>query len=133
MPIPIRRDGICRFRPKTLHGRFVPCKVTLPISDRHTQHPLCAVRSSPGFWAGSTNFLAQLSCWSYVEAMSGEPDIYDLARQVAVLEERMNTSFERLRADIAQRDVEAAKRETRMLLVIAGMLGLAVAVIGFLI
>ncbi len=78
--------------------------------------------------------------------MSGEPDIYDLARQAAVSQERMNTmqadlsatlerfrvDLERFRVDMAQRDVEAAKRETRMLLAIAGMLGLAVAVIGFL-
>ncbi len=72
--------------------------------------------------------------------MSGAPDINYLARQVAVLEERMNTmqadlsaTLERFLVDMATRDVEAAKRETRMLLAIAGMLGLAVAVIGFLI
>ena len=35
-----------------------------------------------------------------------EPNIHDLARQVAVLEERMNTSYERLRADMAKRDRE---------------------------
>ena len=35
-----------------------------------------------------------------------EPTIYDLARQVAVLEEWMNTSYERLRADMARRDRE---------------------------
>ena len=32
---------------------------------------------------------------------------------------------------MAQRDTEAAKRETRMLLAIAGMIGLAVAILGF--
>jgi len=37
----------------------------------------------------------------------------------------MNTSYERLRADMAQRDVEAGKRENRLILVILG--GIAVA------
>ncbi len=61
--------------------------------------------------------------------MSGEWDIHDLARQVAVQEERMNTrqaeyesALHRLRADMtrltdeaarsaAKRDVEAARRD----------------------
>ncbi len=44
--------------------------------------------------------------------MSDDPDIHDLARQVAVLEERMNTkqaeyesALDRLRADMARRDL----------------------------
>ncbi len=45
----------------------------------------------------------------------------------------LSATLERFRVDMATRDVEAAKRETRMLLAIAGMLGLAVAVVGFLI
>ncbi len=57
--------------------------------------------------------------------MSEAPDNHELARRIAVLEERMNTSYERLRADMAA-------RETRMLLAIAGMLGLAVAILGFI-
>ncbi len=86
--------------------------------------------------------------------MNGMPDHHDLARQLAVLEERMNTMYadytaahERLRADLAKRDaerdaeaakrdveaanrdVEAAKRETRLLLAIGGMIALAVAII----
>ncbi len=65
--------------------------------------------------------------------MGEAPDNHDLARRLAVLEERMNTkaaetesALDRLRADMA-------KRETRMLLAIAGMIGLAVAVLGVLI
>ncbi len=72
--------------------------------------------------------------------MGEAPDNHDLARRLAVLEERMNTkaaetesALDRLRADMAARDTDAAKRETRMLLAIAGMIGLAVAVLGVLI
>lgn len=43
------------------------------------------------------------------------------------------SALDRLRADMAARDTDAVKRETRMLLAIAGMIGLAVAVLGFLI
>ena len=72
--------------------------------------------------------------------MNDAPDIHDLARQVAVLEERMKTMDERydkgwalLREDMAKRDAEAAKRETRMLLAVAAIIGLGVAIIGFLV
>ncbi len=51
-------------------------------------------------------------------------DRHEFTRQLAVLEERMNTSYERLRAELAA-------RETRMLLLIAGMFGLAVAIFGY--
>ena len=70
--------------------------------------------------------------------MSGTPSAEDLTRQLAVLEERMKTMDERydkgwalLREDMAKRDAEAAKRETRMLLAIAAMIGLGIAVLGF--
>ncbi len=50
--------------------------------------------------------------------MSEAPDTHALARQVAVLKERMNTMDERydkgwalLREDMAKRDAEAAKRD----------------------
>lgn len=50
--------------------------------------------------------------------MSEAPDTHQLARQLAVLEERMSTMDERydkgwalLREDMAKRDAEAAKRE----------------------
>ena len=87
----------------------------------------------------------------YIGRMS-TPDNHSIARQLAVLEERMNTQqadyrtgWEAIRTDmaglkaditkrdtdirtdIAQRDTGAAQRETRMLLAIAGMIGLAVA------
>lgn len=72
--------------------------------------------------------------------MSDLPDNHELARQVAVLEERMKTMDERydkgwalLREDMAKRDAEAAKRETRMLLAVAAIIGLGVAIIGFLV
>lgn len=72
--------------------------------------------------------------------MSGELDIHEINRKLAVLEERMNTmqadlsaTLERFRADMAKRETEGARRETRMLLVMAAMIGLAVAIIGFLV
>ncbi len=63
--------------------------------------------------------------------MDDRPDPYHaFDKRLAVLEERMKTlkaenetAFERLRSDIAT-------RETRMLLAIAGMIGLAVAILG---
>ncbi len=58
--------------------------------------------------------------------MSGDSDVNDLARQVAVLEERMNTSYERLRADIAQRDKDNMRWHIGLWLA-------AVVVLGFLI
>lgn len=90
-----------------------------------------------------------------LRGMSDEPDNHELARQIAVLEERMNThqaehesALDRLRADIradmgrlsegmARRDTEAAKRETRLIVTIAGLMigisGLAVAFLAFLV
>jgi len=83
-------------------------------------------------------------------APQAEPD-RELDRKLAVLEERMNTmqaqyegALDRLRADIArdiarqgemiaQRDAETARRELRITLTILGAVGLAVAILGFLI
>lgn len=53
--------------------------------------------------------------------MSDQPDIHRIARQMAVLEERMETTLaktesaiDRLRADMARRDAEMAKRDAEM-------------------
>jgi len=87
-----------------------------------------------------------------------EPTNHELAREIAVLEERMNTkhaeyataaerltgetrsAIDRLRTDMAQRDVnmaqrdvEAGKRENRLMLVILGGIAVATAVLGVLI
>ena len=43
------------------------------------------------------------------------------------------SALDRLRADMASRETEGAKRETRMLLAMAAMIGLAVAIIGFMV
>jgi len=64
----------------------------------------------------------------------------ELEAKVAASEERMETrqaryegALDRLRADLAkrdgERDAEFARRETRMLLAIAGMFGLAVTIL----
>ena len=78
--------------------------------------------------------------WPYFGGMSEAPDNHQVARQLAVLEERMNTmqadlsaTLERFRADMAKRETEGARRETRMLLAMAAMIGLAVTIIGFLV
>jgi len=71
----------------------------------------------------------------------------DADRKLAVLEDRMNTmkaqsesAIDRLRVDIArqgesiaQRDAETARRESRIVLTVVGAVGLAVAILGFLI
>ena len=65
--------------------------------------------------------------------MSEAPDNHELARQVAILEERMNTMQADLSAALERFRADMAARETRMLLAIAGMIGLAVAIIGFMV
>ncbi len=80
-----------------------------------------------------------------------EPTNHELSERIAVLEERMNTSYERLRADMAswktdmatdmaRRDTEMAdwkidmaKRENRQLLTILGGLAVATTILGVLI
>jgi len=71
--------------------------------------------------------------------MGEDLEIHGLARQLAVLEERMETMSERydkgwalLREDIAKRDAEAARRETRLILAMAGMIAAGVALIALL-
>lgn len=66
--------------------------------------------------------------------MSGQSD---LAAKVAVLEERMNTKqaeyktdIAMLAADNARLETEIAKRDTRQLMAIAAMIGIATAIIG---
>lgn len=80
-----------------------------------------------------------------------DPSINDLARELAALGERMNTKqaeyktdiatlagatesgMERLRADMARRDADASKRETRIVLAVFAIVALATAILGFLI
>ena len=89
--------------------------------------------------------------WPHFAGMSEAPVNRELARQLAVLEERMERTEDRLQGALdrfravmarlsegmARRDTEAAKRETRLIVTIAGLMigigGLAVALLGFLI
>ncbi len=82
--------------------------------------------------------------------MRDAPDTYKLARQITVLEERMETrkaefatefatfresfatEFAEMREDNAKFYAEAAKRETRMLLAFAAMLAVGLTVHSFL-
>jgi len=59
-------------------------------------------------------------------------DPVELNERVARLEERMKTMQAEYRTDIARLAEDMAKRETRTLLAIAGMIGLAVTILGFL-
>ncbi len=49
------------------------------------------------------------------------PILHGLERQLAVLEERMNTKHQEYKTDIANLATDAAKRETRQFLVNAGL------------
>lgn len=59
--------------------------------------------------------------------------ITELARQVAALEERMNTKQAEYKTDIARLAEENAKRETRIILAVFGAVALGTAILGFLI
>lgn len=62
-----------------------------------------------------------------------EPTVHDLAKQHAVLGERMNTKQAEYKTDISRLAEDMAKRETRFLLAVFGMVALATAILGFLI
>lgn len=71
---------------------------------------------------------------------SGQPSVEELARQIAMLEERMKTMDERhdkgwifLRGDMVRRDAESAKRELPMLLAVADLVSFGVMIPGILI
>ncbi|MCY4227708.1 MAG: hypothetical protein OXF20_08465 [Gammaproteobacteria bacterium] len=55
-----------------------------------------------------------------------EEQNHELSERISVLEEKMNTSYERLRADMA-------KRENRLIITILGGLAVATTVLGLLI
>ncbi len=57
----------------------------------------------------------------------------DMQREIAVLEERMNTSYERLLADMARRDPEMAKRDKDNLRWQIGLWVAAVVILGVII
>ena len=76
--------------------------------------------------------------------MTDQIDIARVNERISVQEERMNTrhaetesALDRLRADMARRDTEAAKRDNRLILVIVGTIvavgSLATAVLGVII
>ena len=65
--------------------------------------------------------------------MSGWPSIEDFAWLLAVPEERMNTHEERYEAGLQRLGRKIADRDKQQLLVVAGMHGLATAILGVLI
>ena len=72
--------------------------------------------------------------------MSEAPDNHELARQLAVLEERMNThqatyetALERLERRMAERDAEAAKRDKDNLRWQIGLWIAAVVILGIIV
>ena len=48
------------------------------------------------------------------------------------MESRIDASLAQLREDMAKLATEAAKRETRLLLSVAAMIGLGIAILGFI-
>ena len=64
--------------------------------------------------------------------MSLTPDTHQLARQLAILEKRMKTMQSECRTDIARLAEDMAKRDTRMLLFVAAIIGLGIAILGFI-
>lgn len=60
-------------------------------------------------------------------------ELQQLTTDVAVLEERMETRQAEYKTDIGRLAEDAAKRETRLVITVAGMLALAVAILGTLI
>jgi len=72
--------------------------------------------------------------------MEDTPDNGELAHRFALLEARMDTqlaknesAIDRMNTILADFKTESAKRETRLILTMAGMIGLAAAVLGILI
>jgi len=72
--------------------------------------------------------------------MDDTPDNRELAHRFALLEARMDTqlaknesAIDRMNTILADFKTESAKRETRLILTMAGMIGLAAAVLGILI
>lgn len=59
-----------------------------------------------------------------------DPNVHDLAVKMAALEERMKTMQAEYKTDIARLAEDNAKRETRLLISIAGLLAVAVAILG---
>ncbi len=60
-----------------------------------------------------------------------EPTPHQLSERMARLEERMETMNERYDKGWALMREDMAKRETRLILAMAGMIGLAVAILKF--
>ena len=64
--------------------------------------------------------------------MSDAPDNHALDRRLAVLEERMQTTQERLNATLEGFRKDMAQRETRMLVAVIVIIGLGITILGFL-
>ena len=64
--------------------------------------------------------------------MSEAPDNHALDRRLAVLEERMNTMQANLAETLERFEANSARRETRLILAVAGILGLGLAIHGYI-
>ena len=62
-----------------------------------------------------------------------EPSNHELAKQIAVLEERMETHKQEYKTDIARLAEQMATRENRQLLATIVIVGVATAILGVLI
>ena len=63
--------------------------------------------------------------------MTDGPAPHELSERIARLEERMKTMQAEYKTDIARLAEEMARRETRLILALAGIIALAVAILKF--
>ncbi len=65
--------------------------------------------------------------------MSDEPDNRELAKRFELLKKDFEVMQANVNSTLNEMRAESARRETRMLLSMAAMIGLAVAILGFLV
>ncbi|MXW87443.1 MAG: hypothetical protein F4103_10070 [Boseongicola sp. SB0673_bin_14] len=68
-----------------------------------------------------------------LDGMSDEPDSRELAKRFELLKKDFEVMQANVNSTLNEMRAESARRETRMLLAMAAMIGLAVAILGFLI
>ncbi len=63
--------------------------------------------------------------------MEQEPTLHGLERQLAVLEERMNTKQQDYKTDIAKLAAQLANRDRAMILAVVSVVALGIAILRF--
>ena len=89
-----------------------------------------AIAGADGRAAGGQRHASGLC---YAPGMAEGPTPHELSERIARLEERMKTMQADYKTDIARLAEDNAKRETRLIVTIAGLIVAAVAILGVLI